>query len=49
MTVVFYCRYREEYCQITGKVEKVDTFWGFLQVGAVCIDFDDIAEILSLC
>ena len=45
VTVVYYCRYQEEYCQITGAVEKVDAFWSFLQIGKVCVDFDDIAEI----
>lgn len=45
VTVVYYCRYREEYCQITGAVEKVDAFWGFLQIGTVCVDFNDVEEI----
>lgn len=46
VTVVYYCRYREEYCQITGTVEQVDLFWKCLQVGNVCVDFDDIFAIL---
>lgn len=45
VTVVYYCRYREEYCQISGKVTKVDSFWGYLQIGSTCIDNEDIANI----
>ena len=48
VTVVYYCRYREAYCQITGSVKKVDMFWKILQIGSVCIDFDDTAEITLL-
>lgn len=45
VTVVYYCRYREEYCQITGAIEKVDAFWHFLQIGNTCIDFCDVGDI----
>lgn len=47
VTVVYYCRYREEYHQITGHVTKVDAFWKCLQIGNMCIDFEDIFEILE--
>ena len=47
VTVVYYCRYREEYHQITGPVTKVDAFWKCLQIGNMCVDFEDIFEILE--
>lgn len=47
VTVVYYCRYREEYCQITGPLSKADNFWSYLQIGGVCIDYEDIAGIFS--
>ena len=46
VTVVYYCRFREEYCQITGQVTKVDSFWKCLQVGNICVDFSDVFEIV---
>lgn len=46
VTVVYYCNYRSEYRQITGKLEKNDNYWMFLQIGAVCIDYSDIHKII---
>ena len=46
VTVVYYCRYREEYCQITGVVVKIDDFWKMIQVGTVCVDYADIAGVV---
>lgn len=45
ITVVYYCKYRTEYCQLTGILEKSDTYWCYLQVGAVCVDYSDILKI----
>lgn len=47
VTVVYYCQYREEYHQITGAVTKIDNFWKCLQIGNMCIDFDDVFEIMT--
>lgn len=46
VTVVYYCRFREEYCQITGVVAKTDPFWKYLQIDTLCVDFGDISNIL---
>ena len=45
VAVVYYFRYRDEYCQITGAVEKVDAFWHFLQIGNKCIDFCGVGDV----
>lgn len=47
ITVVYYCQYSEEYRQITGVLEKVNTLWGFLQVGNICVDFCEILQIVT--
>lgn len=47
ITVVYYCDYEHQYRQLTGAVAKVDTYWRPLQVGDVCIYFEDIYEITS--
>ena len=44
--VVYYCRFRQEYCQLTGQVVKLDPFWKLLQVGQVCIDHGDIRSLI---
>ena len=46
VTVVYYCRYREEYCQLTGKITKIDAFWKYVQLGESCIDFADILYLI---
>ena len=46
MTIVYYCSNQSEYCCLTGTVGKVDSYWKYIQVGTVCIDFEDIAEIV---
>ena len=46
VTVVYYCHYREEYCQITGSATKIDGYWRILQVGNVCVDYVDIAKVI---
>jgi len=48
VTVVYYCMYRQETCQLTGAVVKVDPYWGALQVGNICIDFHEIYELHML-
>ena len=48
VTVVYYCHYEQEYYQLTGPVMKVDSFWNYLQVGHMSIDFSEIAELEQL-
>ena len=48
VTVVYYCRFKESYCQITGEVTKLDGFWKLLQIGSLCIDYEDLAAIEPL-
>ena len=48
VTVVYYCQYEQEYYQLTGPVMKVDSFWNYLQVGHMSIDFSEIAELEQL-
>jgi hypothetical protein len=43
ITVVYYCQYQEEYCQITGAVSKIDLYWKMLYVDNIGIDFEEIA------
>ena len=45
ITVVYYCQYQEEYCQITGTVSKIDWSWKYIQIGQVCVDFKEILQI----
>lgn len=46
ITVVYYCSLERCYRQITGPVAKSDSFWKYLQLGDVCIDLEDIYEIM---
>lgn len=46
VTVVYYCKYREKYCQITGAVAKIDNYWKMIQVGTTCVDYADIVNIV---
>ena len=48
VTVVYYCIYEQEYHQLTGAVEKIDTYWKLLHVGQLSIDFAEIVEIEPL-
>ena len=45
VTVVYYCRYQEEYCQITGAVSKIDRCWNTLYIGNIGVDFEEFSEI----
>lgn len=45
VTIVYYCRYREEYCQITGSLTKIDSFWQMLQIGKICLDYEDLCKV----
>ena len=47
VTVVYYSGYEEDYLQLTGLVEKVDSYWQLLQIGNVAIGFDEISEIYT--
>lgn len=46
ITVVYYCTYEQCYKQLTGPVEKIDSYWHNLLIGKICIDFDDIYDVL---
>ena len=46
ITVVYYCTHGQCYNQLTGPLTKVDSFWRNLQLEKVCIDFEDIYEVL---
>ena len=45
VTVVYYCKYQQEYHQITGTVSNIDTYWKTLYLGKLGIDFVELAEI----
>ena len=47
VTVVYYNDYEEEYLQLTGVVEKVDSYWQLLQIGKIAIDFEEISAIYT--
>ena len=42
VTVVYYCKYQQEYHQITGVVNKIEPLWQYIQIGQVCVDFSEI-------
>ena len=48
VTVVYYCKYQEEYCQITGAVTKIDLYWNTLFVGTVGIEFGEIGSLCTV-
>ena len=48
VTVVYYCRYRQEYCQLSGPVTKTDLYWRTLQIGQICVDYGDITDIILM-
>ena len=45
VTVIFYCMIAQEYQQITGSIEKLDTYHNLLHIGNMAIDFSDIERI----
>ena len=45
VTVVYYCKYQQEYHQITGIVSRVDHVWKTLYIGNVGVDFDELFAI----
>ena len=45
ITVVYYCMYKKETCQVTGMVTKIDPYWKTLQLGNMCISFEEIYEV----
>ena len=47
ITVVYYCTHGQCYNQLTGPLTKIDSFWHYLQLGQVCIDFEDIYEVIA--
>ena len=46
VTTVYYCEYSQEYCQLTGPVEKIDFFWNSIQIGNTCIGFSELFDII---
>ena len=46
VTIVYYGIYEQTYKQLTGPVEKVDTYWKFVQLGNVEINFSEISDIV---
>ena len=46
ITVVYYCTHGQCYNQVTGPITKIDFFWRNLQLGQVCIDFEDIYKVI---
>ena len=46
VTVVYYGVYEKNYKQLTGPVEKVDSFWKSIQLGNVEIHFTEITDII---
>ena len=47
ITVVYYCSLERCYRQITGAFTKINSYWGYLQIGEICIDLPDIYEVLQ--
>lgn len=46
VTVVYYCEYQHQTCQLTGAVTKVDPYWKTLQLGDICIAFEELYKII---
>ena len=46
VTVVYYGVYEKNYKQLTGPVERVDSFWKSIQLGNVEIHFTEITDII---
>ena len=45
VTVLYYCMYKQETCQLTGTVTKIYTYWKTLQLDNTCISFEEIYEV----
>ena len=45
VTVLYYCMYKKETCQLTGTVIKIDPYWKTLQLDNTCISFEEIYEV----
>ena len=48
VTIVYYGMYEQNYKQLTGPVEKIDTYWKSVQLGNVQIHFSEISDILIM-
>ena len=46
LTAIYFCRHRNTYCQISGSVHRVDTFYQILQIGKVRIEYTDLQELI---
>ena len=47
ITVVYYCTSNLGYDQLTGTISRVNAMERYIQLGNVCIGFNDIYEIIS--
>ena len=45
--VVYYCQYREKYCQITGRIDKIDSDMKYIQMGKTSIDCECIWRVVG--
>ena len=48
VTIVYYGIYEQDYKQLTGQIEKIDTYWKSVQLGNIQIHFSEISDILTL-
>ena len=46
VTLSYYCQYGKQYCQLTGTVTKIDSFWQEIQIGSMTICFSEIDSII---
>ena len=46
VTAIYFCRRREEYCQLSGNVLKVDHLYRMLHIGTECIEYKDLKELI---
>ena len=37
VTLSYYCQYGKQYCQLTGTVTRIDSFWQEIQIGSMSI------------
>ena len=45
VSVIYYCWYGRQYREMSGKVNRIDSFWRGIQIDEVNIGFDEIFEI----
>lgn len=47
VTLSYYCQYGKQYCQLTGTVTRIDSFWQEIQIGSMTICFSKIDTIIT--